>query len=221
MLRLLVCMVCIFMFSQDGFAQTRKRKKVQTKPMTQQYNADESSAPATKPRYSSYGSSGYMFNARISPIYLLVGGVGLNFDYKINANWTVGPEVYYASYKLKLSSTDLTVTGYGFGARANWFQNGVYTDGWFVAPMAAYSAAKASGTDVNGVSVEATGSAFLVGAVGGYGWFWDNFNIMLGGGLALPIGDSKVEAKDSNGNRAEGKVTGSGVLIDFTLGYTF
>lgn len=60
----------------------------------------------------------------------------------------------------------------------------------------------------------------LLAVLVGYGWFWDSFNMMLGGGAAVPFGESKVEVTDPNGVKTEKDVR-SGLAIEFSLGWTF
>ena len=221
MLRILICMLSVFLFSQDGFAQTKKKSKVKSKSQSEAVRYD--SAPSAPAR--SYGGSSRVYNARISPIGVAIGALIIGLDYKLNNNWTVGPEFQYINYKLKLTGTnysnDITMTSYGLGVRGNWFVDGVYKDGWYVAPFGYFGSAKASGTGSDGVAIEGTASALIGGAMGGYGWFWDQFNMMLAGGLSMPLGDGKVEVKDSLGNKVEGSVNGSGLALEFSLGWVF
>src|SRR5579871_4675339 len=78
------------------------------------------------------------YNFRFSPIGLLAGEASVNFDIRIDPNWTLGPEITYWHYKVSADSSifseDYEITATGIGARANWFKNGAYTDGLYVGP---------------------------------------------------------------------------------------
>lgn len=100
--------------------------------------------------------------------------------------------------------------------------NGVYTDGLYVSPQFAFSNAKVSATDSLGNSAEGEASSLIVSGLVGYGWFWDSFNIHLGGGLGLPVGASKVKVKNSDGTEESVDFSRTGRLaLEFNLGWTF
>lgn len=164
------------------------------------------------------GSNGYNF--RISPLSLLVGGIAANFDMAINSEWTVGPTVSYLNWKIGKGSTlseDISLSAYSIGARANWYKNGVHSDGMYLAPALVYSAATATAGTSKG---EASG-LFLSGVIG-YGWFWDSFNMLLGGGFSTGLGNSKVQVKDSaTGQTTETSLQNGGLALEWTTGWTF
>jgi hypothetical protein len=95
-------------------------------------------------------------------------------------------------------------------------------DGLYVSPQFAFSNAKVSATDSLGNSAEGEASSLIVSGLVGYGWFWDSFNIHLGGGLALPVGTSKVKVKNSDGTEESVDFSRTGRLaLEFNLGWTF
>jgi hypothetical protein len=117
---------------------------------------------------------------------------------------------------------DYDIKAFAIGGRANWYANGVYTDGLYVSPQFAFSNAKVSATDSLGNSAEGEASSLIVSGLVGYGWFWDSFNIHLGGGLALPVGTSKVKVKNSDGTEESVDFSRTGRLaLEFNLGWTF
>lgn len=160
-------------------------------------------------------------NFRFAPLGLLIGLIDLNLDFKIAPNWTLGPELMYWHFNVTLSDTEYDVSALVGGVRANWFKNGVYTDGLYVGPALLYTASKVKWTDGTD-NAEATNNAARLSTVVGYGWFWDSFNMMLGGGLSIPLGDGKIEARSSNGRREEINYSRSGsVAFEYSLGWTF
>jgi hypothetical protein len=169
------------------------------------------------------GNSSTM-NFRFDPLGLIIGMVGVNLDFVVAPEWTVGPQVGYWHLKISESGTfvnnDISLTAYTAGARANWFANGVFTDGLYVGPSARYYNVKATGSDSTG-TVTGSASGLMAGCLVGYGWFWDSFNMMLGAGGNLALGNNDVEVKHSNGTE-ETKASGAaGLSLEWSLGWTF
>ena len=173
-----------------------------------------------------FAASGDTLNFRFSPILLVVGFAAINVDYAVAPNWTVGPQLHYWNFNLKNTNSDtfdeIKINAFGAGVRANWFKNGNYTDGLYVGPALIYSSVKVTGTDALGIDYEGTGSGAFLSCLVGYGWFWDSFNMMLGGGATAGLGDTKVKVKDSLGNEDEyNSNPGGGLALEFSLGWTF
>lgn len=164
------------------------------------------------------------FNVRFGPISLLVGVVNMGLDIAVNDSWTVGPEFSYMHRTLSSTAgftTDYDVKAYAIGGRAIWYANGVFTDGLYITPKLDWAKAKVSSTDTLG-TVEGEASAFVASGLIGYAWFWDSFNIHLGGGLSLPMGEYKVKIKDSSGSEESVTVSRTGNLaLEFDLGWSF
>jgi hypothetical protein len=162
-------------------------------------------------------------NFRFSPLGLLIGGISVDLDFKVAPDWTIGPALSY--YHLRLTSTgdfesDFDVTGYAVGARANWFHNGTFTDGLYVGPSVGYATFKVTSSDSAG-DASATASGARAGCLVGYAWFWDSFNIMLGGGFDVSLGDSKLVVKSRSGTQEEIHYASGGLDGEFSLGWTF
>ena len=171
---------------------------------------------------SAMNTSGSKYNFRFSPIGLLVGLASVSLDVAITPEWTVGPELSYAKFKLNASGTNQTsfdVSLASAGVRANWFKNGVYTDGLYVGPFVRYAKTSIDASGSTTITGESAGVA--VGSLVGYGWFWNSFNMMLGGGAALATGVSNMVITDSNGNRTEVPNRGAGFAAEYSLGWTF
>jgi len=165
------------------------------------------------------------FNVHFGPITLLVGLFDVGIDFVVHDNWTVGPEFQYMHWKLTSSggfSGDYDVTAFSVGGRANWYSNGVFTDGLYVSPKLSFARAKVSTNDSLGNSVDGEASSMFLSGLVGYAWFWDSFNIHLGGGLGLPVGESKVKVKSSSGTEQSVDFSRTGNLaLEFNLGWTF
>lgn len=163
-------------------------------------------------------------NFRFSPIDLLVGSMAIGFDYVIAPEWTLGPEINFWNFNVDSNSSLLSeykVKSFGIGARANWFYNGVYTDGLYLGPALTYRSVNIETRDSGG-KITADASTMVLAGMVGYGWFWESFNIMLGGGLAVPVGDTKIEITDSTGRKESVNYQRFGSLaLEFNLGWTF
>lgn len=212
-MRHLLCVLAIFGFSITAAAKPSK-KAAPVAPV-----APEAAAPKM-----SYGSSPE-YNFRFSPIGLIVGSINIDFDMAVAPDWTVGPTVSYWRSSVSSDSTTFSekfdVTAYGIGARANWFKNGNFTDGLYVGPSLSYANVKISTKDLSGDSVTGSASVMLASCLVGYGWFWDSFNMMLGGGASFGLGDTKVKVETSTGSSTEVSSSIAGVAIEYSLGWTF
>jgi hypothetical protein len=170
-------------------------------------------------------SSGAKYNFRFSPLGLIVGLASVSVDIAIHPEWTVGPEFSYAKFNVSTSGINNTSTSTldvnvaSAGLRANWFKNGVYTDGLYVGPFARYATTNINATGATTVTGKTSGVA--VGSLIGYGWFWNSFNMMLGAGAALAAGDSNMVVTDSNGNQTTVPNRGAGLAAEYSLGWTF
>jgi hypothetical protein len=169
------------------------------------------------------GSSG-TYNFRFSPIGLIIGAVSADLDVAINDQWTLGPEFSYWHLSFDQTSglsSKLDLTALSLGARANWFKNGIYTDGLYVGPSLKYLNARASATDTSGASASAETSTAVAQVLVGYGWFWDSFNMMLGGGASTSLGTTSITVQSSNGQQTSENLPAAGLALEFTLGWTF
>lgn len=176
----------------------------------------------------SAGSSDKTMNFRISPLGLFIGYFNVDADFKIAPEWTIGPTVSYWHFDFAdsdpgFSNQSISTTMYAIGVRANWYQAGAYNSGLYVSPIVQYETATASATDSSGNSISATASTYILSGLIGYHWFWDVFNLSLGGGFALPLTSTKVELT-SAGNTTDVNYSRTGqvgLALDFMLGAAF
>jgi len=171
-------------------------------------------------------SSGDVANIRFNPLSLALGlGVSVEADFVVDPDWTIGPILTYYRFKTpsnsSLYTSDFEFTGYDVGVRANWFRDGVFNSGMYVGPSLHYANVKATGTDSSGLSRTGTASPVLATALVGYSWFWDSFNVMLGGGTTVALGNSKITVTDSTGRSTDHPVNLAGLALEFTLGWKF
>ncbi len=209
-----VCAIAILGFSFS--ASAKPGKKLEAAPV----------APvAPVASKVAYASDSAQYNFRFSPIGLILGSINIDFDIAIAPDWTVGPTINYWRYSSASDkatfSEDYKTTAYGFGARANWFKNGNFTDGLYVGPSLAYANVKVSTTDTVGTTWTGSASVMLASCLVGYGWYWDSFNMMLGGGASLGLGDTKVKIESSSGSSTEVSTSIAGLALEYSLGWTF
>ncbi len=164
-------------------------------------------------------------NVRVGALGLFIGILGVDVDFELDSNWTVGPTLSFGSFTIKEESStfleDYKVSFFQAGLRANWFKNGVFTDGLYIGPSATYTNVELKTRDSGG-EVSADASALYISGLVGYGWFWENFNMMLGGGLSLSLGDSDITVRESNGTTTSVRSNPTGGLaLEYTLGWVF
>lgn len=172
---------------------------------------------------SAHASSDDKYDFRFSPLGLVFGALEADLDIAIASNWTLGPQFGVLHYKLGADAgftTDYDVKAYMFGLRGNWFRNGNFTDGLYVGPSLKWAGWKVQTSDSTG-PITKSANVTVVSCLVGYGWFWDSFNIMLGGGLTLGLGDSKVDVTNSSGTTSSVTTNLSGLAAEFALGWTF
>jgi hypothetical protein len=163
-------------------------------------------------------------NFRINPIGIIIGAIGVDFDFKIHDHWTLGPSLMYWRHRSRPSGgqiSDIKASAYSIGARANWFMNGIFTDGLYVGPSINLIGAKGEATDVDGTTRSSTANFLTVQGLVGYAWFWKSFNQMLGGGMGVGIGKTRLEIEDSTGKKWESGSLGAGLALEYSLGWTF
>jgi len=171
-----------------------------------------------------YASNDDLYNFRFSPIGLIVGSVDANLDIKIDPNWTIGPQLGFWHHRFGSDygfTSDFTVDAFEVGARANWFLNGAYVNSFFIGPALNYAHVKVTTTDSNHTPVSASISTVVASCLFGYAWFWDSFNIMLGGGGQFGLGKNAVELTNADGSKTSTNTRVAGLSAEFSLGWTF
>lgn len=159
-------------------------------------------------------------NLRFSPITPLIGALSVSADFKLSDKFTLGPEGLYWNFDF----LGVKVNAWSVGIRGNFFGNGVFQHSWYVGSSLSYSDVKASTTSITGSTVEAKGSGVALGVLGGYGWFWSSFNMMLGGGIAysgVPTSSTVTESDGTTTDVEFRRLGGFSPLLEFTLGWYF
>ena len=168
---------------------------------------------------SANGSDG--MNIRFSPLGLIVGSFDLTLDVPVSTNWTLGPQLSYTHLSLGTNDTGFSIKGYSAGLRANWFNNGVFSSGLYVGPSLVYDDLTVTYRQSDGTSGDAKTSGLGAAVLVGYGWFWDSFNIMLGGGLQTHFQNASVTVTNPDGSQHTNSNLGTGLTGEFSLGWTF
>lgn len=215
-MKYILCSILFFSISQFAIAKTTaKATKKASAPVKH-----ESEQP-----YSPVYSKQTMYNFRFEPVHLLIGAVVVNLDYVIQPDWTIGPTAMFWKFNISSNRTDykedFEMTYYSIGARATWFKNGVFTDGLYVGPSLMYVNAKIKTRNILDEEVTGSLSAPAVSCLIGYGWFWESFNMMLGGGGRIALGNAKVETKTAAGTQTDITIPVAGIDFEYSLGWTF
>ena len=160
---------------------------------------------------------------RVSPLGLAAGALNFDVNFEMNSEWTLGPTLRLARFSTTSSedsgSHDMDVQGTELGAQAVWYKNGLFTDGLYLSPALVYRDVQATLKADDGDYVGKLAGLAAQGIVG-YGWFWEQFSMQLGGGLNLPLGSRVIEVTEPNGEVTEFEY-GAGLALEFMMGWRF
>lgn len=146
-------------------------------------------------------------------------GMGsLSAEWRTSDYFTLGPSIAYVNWQ----AGDVGMTGYSVGLQGTYAFDKAFRDSWYLAPRVAYSPIRASakdqGREYTGDVAGTTGTL-----IGGYQWFWTNFNMNLGVGATVNS-VARLNLTDATGARLEKAsqyYTGVAPMVDFQLGYAF
>ncbi len=157
------------------------------------------------------------YDIRIGAPSLLIGALSANLDIAVLDSFTVGPEVTY--WSLSINDTKAAVTY--LGVRSNYyFGRPALSQGWYLGPFADYL--KVSVTEsINGLPASGEATGWTVGAIFGYNWMWDNFNINLGLGGAIRKIDRVTARAGGFSSSTDVNLSGGGPSGEFTVGWAF
>ena len=156
------------------------------------------------------------WNVMTNPLLLLLGP-NVQVDYRLEDHWTVGPQVFYVNRTLG----DYDLRAFSAGVNANYYFATALTHSWFVQGGAGYSSVHLEGDDSKyGDRLSGSSSGVYAKGVGGYHWFWGDFNLRLGAGVTYQ--SSRVVLRDRNGDQAKASSGASLSLAgEASLGWTF
>ena len=165
-------------------------------------------------------------NIRFAPLSLLIGWLNVDLDVRVSDQWTLGPTIglwrtdvedtYFVGNKYQMKRNAI-------GARANWSQSGSFKTGFYASPIVQFVRAEVSGTGkTSGNDITASASGITLTGLAGYQWFWDAFNLSVGGGLIVGAQSSDVSVQDgASSYKVASSGRGTGIALDFMLGWTF
>lgn len=157
-------------------------------------------------------------NFRFGPIGLLAGFINGELDFAVGSNWSVGPIVGFISR----SSDNVDIDAGQIGLRADYYFNGTFTDGWYITPQVSIAGFDVTENDTLYGKLEDKVGGVIVSGMVGYNWFWDTFNMGVGGGLSTYTVDN-LELKDSTGTVRDkyDRFSNLQLALEFNLGWTF
>lgn len=158
----------------------------------------------------------FTWNVRTAPLTLVVG-TNLRVDYKVSDEISVGASGLYVDRRIKavgiLESSASVIIQYSF--------SGALTTGWFLESGIGYGDIKATAASASGQEESRQLHNISARVVGGYVWFWQSWNISVGGGLAHnSAGDQDVE--DSSGKSMTKIPLRKNLFVpEFSVGWAF
>lgn len=182
------------------------------------FSGSVSAAPAQDVNTSTTPFTERPVNVRVSPALIAIGMVNAAAEWKWDNNWTVGPTAGAVGWAIG----DDSLKGWYLGAQGTYFFNGAFQQGWYLSPSILYRTLDVSFKD-GGSKYEGSNNGFVARGVGGYQWFWGNFNVNLGAGVAYNT-NASFDAKDVQGNKSDKSFTnytGITPAVDLQLGYVF
>jgi hypothetical protein len=210
----LISLLTVGLFSVSALAQGSPSRKSPA-PVAQEPSPIFSEVPPA--------ASPDRFNAVVNPFALLVGRAAVGLDFALTPQITVGPRLQY--WNLSLSATtdfeEFKIREIGLGARANYHPGQALQTGFYAGGALGYTAravdtrGKGSGQTITG-----DGAGMYLEALGGYQWFWEQFNVAAGAGFQLPLGSSKIKITDGS-KTEEVALISSGLTLEFNIGFAF
>ncbi len=158
---------------------------------------------------------------RFNTIGLLAGAVTLNYDVKIAEQWTLGPELTY--WDINLTSNDgnsYDIYALGGGLRATWFAYASSSTGCTSDTSLAVARKHLKATNSDG-STTLDRTALVATGIVGYAWYWTSFNVHLGGGASVDLGDRGVGVKTTDGTETTVHTSLTRFTAETSIGWTF
>lgn len=144
-------------------------------------------------------------NVMVSPLGLLIGALGAEFNFGVSEKITLG----LGGDWFHITNHSLSANGGGAHLRMNYFLSGPrFGDSWYVSPKVT-----SEHVSVEGVGVKGASFAGLIG----YSWLYQSgFNMNLAGGIAY----STIKVSSLNGVDI-GRISGTHGTFEFNLGYAW
>lgn len=161
-------------------------------------------------------SENFEWNVRTAPLTLVVGA-NLRVDRRLTDELSLGVSGLYIDRKIKavgiLESSGAVIIQYSF--------SGALATGWFLDAAVGYGDIKATAASAAGQEESRQLHNVSARVVGGYMWFWHNWNVSLGGGFAHnSAGDNDVE--DANGKSMTKIPVRKNLFVpEFSLGWAW
>lgn len=157
------------------------------------------------------------WNLALDPFGFILGGVGLGLEYRLSDQVLLGP--FFMSVNAKFGENELSFQQ--FGVKSRYYFKPLFNSSWYLGGQLGSFNLKVTETSF---TTKSSGefSSTLLGASFGYHWFWDSFNLRLGGLLGVFTGKSKVKLTSENSATEEDYDAGSfGAGIEFMIGFFF
>jgi hypothetical protein len=196
-------------FSQEAPAEKKEEKTVEKK---KEKKVEEISEEEKSPKN---------FNIRFDPILSLLGIVTGTIDIKMNKALSVGPTLQY----FNLSVLTTTIKSFTYGVEANYATSGNMAEDSWILTAKATNGSYTFKQSLSGTPYESSINMLTFGAMAGYQYMWDSFNIHVAGGFSYYTIDDTVILKSASGVTKTIKTpfftSGVGPSYKFTFGWAF
>jgi hypothetical protein len=148
-----------------------------------------------------------------------LGIVTAELNYAVTDNLTVGAGVL--SWNLDLNNDK--IEAFGFHVRTDYYLEGAYQQGWYLAAELGTLNLTLTQTELNGDVFTGEASASGISLGGGYHWQWDSFFQQLGILYTQYSFDDAITLKDQSGNTQQEDVPGTfgGLGLEWNMGWKF
>jgi hypothetical protein len=164
--------------------------------------------------------AGPQFNLRVHPLHILVDSFGADLEFKGGENWSVGPSLAFWS---KDKGTSFKSRASLIAARGTYtFDHERFTDGWYVGPFLGFASIEVEKTGPFSAQGKGSSNGLVLGSYGGHQWFWNEFSVNVGAGLALSsAGDVSVDYITSGTSEKVDSETIGGFIWEVGLNYAW
>jgi hypothetical protein len=192
-LRILLSLAMIVMFSSLGVSQTTDTATLKTKsPRFKGKSSRHTLIRRAQIRQQTLNNFDSSFakttpwNIRTAPATFFLQWITLDLAYTTTQHWSLGPSLilYSAPDNSKSGMLFPAMHGMAFGFNLNYYFDGVSVDNWYLGHHSyyeSYSLVPHGGIDGDKNQVDGIRSNLLAG----YQWRWPQWNLIFGGGLEL------------------------------------
>jgi hypothetical protein len=167
------------------------------------------------------------YSAYFLPLDLLFGQFSFGLDTRLSEHWTLGPELGYwknNTGQIKGSSDvdSSKIDAWRYILRGNWFYNGTYNNGMYIAPLFGMISSSVSGRWTDGTSFGASKIATYGGILIGYAAFGKTFGANFGIGYSTKLTGKYAEMQFHDGGWVRTKPPNTiGLMFEYAVSWRY